>query len=87
VLIRGDEFYRGGATNSIYEQGARTNLAAFHRNIIEEQYENPTVAPSVRSTLITLLARQAAWAGKTLAWADLLKSTEQLDADLKGLKD
>ena len=87
VLIRGDEFYRGGGTNSIYEQGARTNLAAFHRNIIEEQYENPTVAPSVRSTLITLLARHAAWTGKPLTWAKLQRSGERLEARLKGLND
>jgi predicted dehydrogenase len=87
VLIRGDEFYRGGSTGSIYEQGARTNLGEFHRRIVEEQFDNPTVAPSVRSTMVTLLARHAAWTGKALAWADLQKSTERLEADLKGLKD
>ena len=87
VLIRGDEFYRGGSTGSIYEQGARTNLAAFHGNIVGERFDNVTVAPSVRSTMITMLARHAAWTGKTLAWTDIQKSTERLEADLKGLKD
>ena len=41
----------------------------------------------VQPTLITLLARHAAWGGKTLAWADLQKSAERLEPDLKGLKD
>ena len=54
---------------------------------MEEKFDNPTVAPSVRSTLITVLVRTAAYSGKTLTWADLQKSTEKLEADLKGLKD
>ena len=30
VLIRGKQFYRGGQTPTIYEQGAISNIAAFH---------------------------------------------------------
>ena len=47
VLIRGDNFYRGGQTPRIYEEGAVNNIASFHSDIQNGRFENPTVAPSV----------------------------------------
>jgi len=34
-----------------------------------------------------VLVRNAAYRGQTIAWADLVKDTEVLDAKLAGLKD
>ena len=87
VLIRGDNFYRGGKSPDIYEAGARANIATFYASITEQNYKNPTVAPSVQSNLITILGRTAAYAGELVTWDKLLAANQRLDWDLKGLKD
>ena len=87
VLIRGKQFYRGGQTPTIYEQGALNNIAAFHAAIERADYTNPTVSESVRSTLVTILGRTAAYAGRVVTWDELLRTDERLVADLTGLKD
>ena len=86
VIIRGENFYRGGRSPGIYQEGAVTNIATFHKSITEGNYENPTVAPSVRSNLITILGRTAAYEGRKVTWKEIIKSKEKLDANLKGLK-
>jgi myo-inositol 2-dehydrogenase/D-chiro-inositol 1-dehydrogenase len=88
VLIRGkdDTFYRGGRSPGIYKDGAVTNIKTFHDSIVEGKYDNPTVAPSVRSNLVTILGRTAAYTGRKVTWKRLLKNPEKLDANLKGLK-
>ncbi len=87
VLIRGENFYRGGRTPGIYAEGAKTNIKTFYENIQNKNYVNPTVAPSVRSNLITILGRTAAYQpGQVVYWDKLLKTGEKLDANLKGLK-
>lgn len=87
VLIRGENYYNGGKTADIYESGAAANIAAFHRAISEGDFRNPTVAPSVQSNLITILGRKSATENRVVAWTDLVKDTERLVPDLKGLKD
>jgi len=86
VIIRGENFYRGGSSPGIYKDGAVANIATFHQSIVEGNYTNPTVEPSVRSNLITILGRTAASTGEKVMWANIVKSTEKLDAGLKGLK-
>ncbi len=86
VLIRGKHFYRGGKTGGIYESGVKNNIATFYRNITEGHYENVTVAPSVQSNLITILGRTAAYQRDTVTWERLMKSTEVMEPDLRGLK-
>jgi predicted dehydrogenase len=86
VLIRGENFYRGGSTPTIYKQGAVNNIAAFHANIQSGDCSNPTVAESVRSNLVTILGRTAAYKGEVVNWDQLVKSDEKLDANLKGLR-
>lgn len=87
VMVRGPKMYRGGKTSGIYLDGVKTNIAAFHRNITTGDWTNPTVAPSVQSNLITILARNAAYSGDVLTWEKLLASTERLEsAAVKGLK-
>jgi len=86
VIIRGENFYRGGQSPGIYNDGAVANIATFHKSILENNFENPTVEPSVRSNLITILGRTAAYTGEKVMWKSLVNSTEKLEADLKGLK-
>jgi predicted dehydrogenase len=87
VLIRGKQFYRGGQTPTIYEQGAVSNIAAFHDAIERGDFGNATVGESVRSNLVTILGRTAAYRGRVITWDELLRSDERLAADLNGLKD
>jgi myo-inositol 2-dehydrogenase/D-chiro-inositol 1-dehydrogenase len=86
VIIRGENFYRGGRSPGIYKDGAVANIATFHKSIMDGDYENPTVEPSVRSNLITILGRTAAYTGEKVMWADIVNSTEKLEANLKGAK-
>ena len=87
VLIRGKQFYRGGNTSTIYQQGAVRNVAEFYDSIQQGDYSNATVGESVRSNLVTILGRTAAYTGRLVTWDEVLRSNERLVADLKGLKD
>lgn len=86
VLIRGKNFYRGGQTGSIYQDGAVNNIATFHKSITESNFENPTVAPSVQSNMITIMGRTAAYEKRVVSWDELLKSTKVMEPNFKGLK-
>jgi predicted dehydrogenase len=86
VLIRGKHFYRGGETPTIYEQGAVTNIAAFHDAIKKGDTTNPTVEESVRSTLVSILGRTAAYRRRVVTWDEMLREGERLVPDLSGLK-
>jgi len=86
VIIRGEEFYRGGKTTMIYHDGVVNNIATFYKNITEGHFDNPTVAPSVRSNLVTILGRTAAYEGRQVCWEEIIKSDEKLDGKLEGLK-
>ena len=86
VMIRGENFYRGGTTKQIYLEGATANVAAFHKSVTGSDFANLTVAPSVQSNLITVLGRKAAYTGKLVTWDEILKDTERLDGRLSGLK-
>ncbi|MGI6457952.1 MAG: Gfo/Idh/MocA family protein [bacterium] len=86
VLIRGKHAFPGGNTGNIFTDGVIENIQQFHTNIIEGKFDNPTVEPSVRSNLLTILGRTAAYKNEIVTWNQLLKDNEKLEADLKGLK-
>jgi len=86
TMIRGDNFYRGGRSPAIYKDGAVANIKTFYDSIVEGKFDNPTVEPSVRSNMVTVLGRTAAYTGRKVSWKRLLKKDEKLDAGLKGLK-
>jgi predicted dehydrogenase len=86
VLIRGENFYPGGETGNIYEEGACSNIATFHDNIRESNFENQTARESVRSNLVTILGRTAAYTQEKVYWKKLIKCDQVLEADLTGLK-
>ena len=81
-----DDFYAGGSSPGIFKDGAVTNIATFHANILKKDCDNETVAPSVRSNLMTILGRTAAYRGEVVRWDQLLAMNEKLEANLKGLK-
>ena len=87
VVIRGENFFNGGRTTEIYESGAVSNIAAFHKSIMDGDFANPTVAPSVQSNLITILGRKAALEKRRVTWEELLRDEERLKPNLAGLKD
>jgi len=87
VVIRGENFFNGGRTAEIYEAGAVNNIAAFHKSITTGDSTNPTVAPSVQSTLITILGRKAAYEKRRVTWEELLKDEERIEPNLSGLKE
>ena len=87
VLIRGKQFYRGGQTSTIYQQGAVRNIAGFYDSMQQKDFTNATVGESLRSNLVTILGRTAAYKGRLVTWEEVLRTDERLVADLKGLKD
>ncbi|MBN1479144.1 gfo/Idh/MocA family oxidoreductase [candidate division KSB1 bacterium] len=86
VLIRGENFYKGGDTSDLYPQGARANIETFYKDIQNGNYANPTVEPSVQSNLITVMGRTAAYEHRTVTWEELIKNNTKLEFDLSGLK-
>ena len=86
VLIRGKKSYKGGRTGGIYTTGAVNNIKAFWQNVAEGKCANETVAPSVRTTLASVLGRIAAYEGRVVTWDEMMKANTRLDAKLEGLK-
>jgi len=86
VSIRGRLPYRGGKIPSLFADGAIANIAAFHDSITRGDWSNPTVAPSVRSNLTTILGRTAAWRSARVSWDEMMSANEELRADLSGLR-
>ncbi len=86
VNIRGEIPYDGGETKGIFTDGAIRNIATFHSSIAKEDWSNPTIAPSVRSNLTTILGRTAAYTGKQVTWDEMINKAESLDPKLDGLK-
>jgi len=86
VSIRGKLPYRGGKIPNLYMDGAVANIAAFHDAIQKSDFSNPTVAPSVRSNLTTILGRAAAWRHGKVTWDEMMSAGETLDPDLAGLR-
>jgi len=86
VTVKAQEFHLDGKMGNLYTEGAETNIATFHNNIIKGEYSNPTVAPSVRSNLTTILGRMAAYNNSVVTWHDMMRLKEKFTPDLKGLK-
>jgi predicted dehydrogenase len=84
--IKGKLPYRGGHNPNLYADGASANIAAFHAAVTSGDFSNPTVAPSVRSNLTTILGRAAAWKHGKVTWDEMMAANEVLAADLTGLR-
>lgn len=86
VWIRGNEPFTGGSTGNLYTTGAQTNIHEFHQFITQGKYDNPTVAPSVRSNLTAVLGREAGYQGCELTMAELMRENGKLELDFRVLK-
>jgi myo-inositol 2-dehydrogenase / D-chiro-inositol 1-dehydrogenase len=86
VWLRSREDAFNGDTNNIYLVGVERNIVTFHESIVKGDWSNPTVAPSVRSNLTTILGRTAAYTKSEVTWAKMMKAAEKWHFDTKGLK-
>ncbi|MHB8519924.1 MAG: Gfo/Idh/MocA family protein [Limisphaerales bacterium] len=86
VFVHCDDAYNGGRLANLFTDGVVNNIATFHNNVTKGDCSNPTVAPSVRSNLTTILGRTAAYQRREVTWDEMMKANEKLDAGLKGLK-
>jgi len=86
VLIRGKHFWRGGSSPAIYKEGPVTNIRTFAESVLAGKVDNPTVEPSVRSNLVTVMGRTAAYEGRVVTWDETVKSDARLEPDLSKLK-
>lgn len=85
VLLRGTakNFYRGGDTAGLYRTGPQANLVTFYGNVLAGEASNPTVAPSVRSNLVSILGREAADRGVAVTWEEMLRQRTPLKLGLE----
>jgi myo-inositol 2-dehydrogenase/D-chiro-inositol 1-dehydrogenase len=81
-----DDLFNGGKLGNLYSDGVTNNVKTFYDSITKGDFSNPTVAPSVRSNLTTILGRTAAYKGGEVTWEKMMRANEKLKADLKGLK-
>ncbi len=78
--------FNGGTLKNLYLDGAVNNIAAFHKAVTAGDFSNPTVAPSVRSNLTTILGRTAAYAGGEVTWAEMMRRAEAWEFPLQALR-
>ena len=71
----------------LYTTGAVRNIATFYDQVTSGKHDYSTVPPSVRSNLTTILGRTAAYKQAEYTWDELMRSDEELDPHLAGLKD
>lgn len=87
VTLKGkEEGYNGGVMQNLYTEGTVNNITEFHRCVTEGDFSNPTVSPSVRSNLTTILGRTAAYERREVAWDEMMRKAEKWDAELEGAK-
>ena len=81
-----EEIFNGGELGNLFTDGVVRNIATFYDNVTKGDFSNPTVAPSVRSNLTTILGRTAAYRRREVTWDELLKANEKFEFDLSALK-
>ncbi len=87
VWIRGNKGgYRGGVVKNLYREGIRRNLDNFHHSVVNGLYDNPTVEPSVNSTLAAILGREAARKNTMMTWKEMMRENKKLEVHINGLK-
>lgn len=85
-LRGGPKHFGGGQVSNLYLAGAERNIATFHKNVVENKFENETVQRSVDGVLTCILGREAAGRRCRLTMDDLIKENKRLEVDLSGLK-
>jgi predicted dehydrogenase len=85
IAMRGREEFFNGDTANLYTEGAANNIATFYKCVTSGDYSNPTVARSVRSNLVTILGRTAAYKRAEVTWREMLDAGEKWEFDTQGL--
>jgi hypothetical protein len=91
-VIRGEKSFYGDRfmkekVRSIYNLGVANNWKTFHDNITRENFAQATVAPSVQSHYLAMLAREACYrGGPAVSWDEVVKSKTAFEFDTTGLK-
>lgn len=78
--------YRGGEVKNLYINGITRNLNRFEENIRQQHYDNPTVRPSVNSTLATVLGHEAGKRNTLVTWEQIIAEKRRIEPDLTGLR-
>jgi len=81
VSIIGEKPFPGGAVENLFLNGVKANIATFHESIVQGDYSNPTVEPSVRSNLTTILGRTAAYRRAEVTWDEMIQAGEKWEFD------
>lgn len=76
---------KGGDVRNLYGEGAKRNIDTFHKSVTQGVFDNPTVEPSVNSTLACILGREAGRSGTKVTWDEMIKANKRIDVDLMGL--
>lgn len=81
-----DDKYEGASEKTLYENGARANIAEFHRAITEGRFDNPTAPRAVDGALACVLGREASLRQTRLTMDAVIAENKELTVDLHGLK-
>jgi predicted dehydrogenase len=88
VFIRGGaQHYAGAVSEGIYADGAKANIAAFHRCVTEGRFDNETAHRSVDSHLTAILGREAMLRKTRLTMDEVIKENQTREINLRGLKE
>lgn len=85
-LRGGPKHYGGGQVVSLYNEGAKRNIATFYKNIVDGRCENSTVGQAADDALTGVLGREAAARGKAITMQELITENKELEFDLTGAK-
>lgn len=99
VMVRGEKDFYGdrfmkekgfapsGKFRGLYDKGIAANWNTFHDNIAKGNFAQETVAPSVQSHYLAMLAREACYrGGAPVTWDEVVKSDKRMQFDTTGLK-
>ena len=82
VGIRGkSNTWKGGKTDSIYQDGAIANIQKFHDSIVNNTPIDNT-EECANSTMTSILGRMAAYTKEEVTWDQMLAANEKLDPKL-----
>ncbi|MFH1882137.1 MAG: hypothetical protein ABIL62_05435 [Planctomycetota bacterium] len=71
---------------NLYINGITRNLHRFEENIRQQYYDNPTVRPSVNSTLAAVLGHEAGKRNTLVTWEQIIAEKRRIEPDLTGLR-
>jgi hypothetical protein len=88
VFVRGGaQHYSGAISEGIYADGAKANIATFHRCVTEGRFDNETAHRSVDSHLTAILGREAMARKARLTMDEVIKEKRTREINLRGLKE